>query len=258
MLRQYNSLKGYRLGATDGEIGKVEDLYLEDEKWTVRYLVADTGYWLPDRLVLLSPHAVRQVDDNEQVVHMALTRGQIEASPPITADEPVSRQFEREYYKYYGWPVYWTGPALWGPGPYPLYYAPLEGGSPVEEQDQPANPHLRSAKEISGYHLQATDGELGHIADLIIDDANWAVRYLIADTGNWFPGKKVLIAPPWISQVSWERSAVAVDLPQAAIKQAPEYDHASAITREYEVALFKHYSRPGYWDDVERRRANAA
>jgi uncharacterized protein YrrD len=261
MFRHCNQLNGYRLGATDGEIGKVEDFYFDDQNWTVRYLVADTGYWLPDRLVLISPHALRQADDREKVLHVELTRKQIEDSPPITADQPVSRQYEREYYKYYGWPVYWTGPALWGPGPYPLYYAPLETHHQSDPRDaeDPGDPHLRSVKEITGYHLQAQDGEVGQVTDFVVEEANWAVRYLVADTGTWLPGKKVLIAPPWISSVSWDRSAVLVDLPREAIRNAPDYDSHSALTRAYEIDLFKHYSREGYWqgEPQEPQRSRA-
>ena len=254
MFRLCNKLKGYRLGATDGEIGKVEDFYFNDQDWTVRYLVADTGYWLPDRLVLISPHALGQVDDKENVLHVQLTRGQVEESPPITADQPLSRQYEREYYNYYGWPAYWTGPALWGPFPYPIYYAPLPAGagpSPLEPGDDSVDPHLRSVKEITGYHIQARDGEIGHVDDVVLEDKSWVIRYLVVDTGKWLPGKKVLVAPPWIEDVSWERSAVATDLPQAGIKSAPEYDPDSPIARDYEISLFKHYSRQGYWSGQE-------
>jgi uncharacterized protein YrrD len=251
MLHSCKQLRGHRLGATDGEIGKVDDLYFDDQSWTVRYLVADTGYWLPDRLVLISPHAVRQIDDEGAVVEVALTRDQVADSPPITADQPVSRQFEREYYKYYGWPVYWTGPAVWGPGPHPLYYAPLPDVSAAPAEVEPGDPHLRSVNEVAGYHIAAHDGEIGHVDDVIMDEPSWAIRYFVIDTGHWWPGKKVLIAPPWIQSVSWERSTVAVDLPRASIQAAPEYDPASPIARDYEISLFKHYSRQGYWGEPD-------
>jgi hypothetical protein len=253
MFRNWTQLKGCRLGARDGEIGKVADLLFEDQNWTVRYLVADTGFWLADRLVLLSPHALREFDDREKVLHVELTRQQIEESPPITADQPVSRQFEADYYNYYGWPVYWAGPALWGPGPYPLYYAPL----PSENSSAPASPilsgdpHLRSAREIVGYQIHAQDGDIGHVDDFVIEDRSWVVRYLAIDTGSWLPGKKVLIAPPWITRVSWERSTISADLPQRSVQQAPEYDKGSPLTRDYEIRLFQHYSRAGYWEDQQ-------
>lgn len=248
MLRNCGKLKGRRLGAVDGEIGKIQDFYFDDQHWTVRYLVADTGYWLPDRLVLISPHAVRFVAEEENQVKVQLTREQIENSPPITADQPVSRQYERDYYQYYGWPLYWTGPALWGPGPDPLYFAPLP--SQTDEQAaaaHPGDPHLRSVQELIAYHIRALDGEIGHVEDAIVDDKNWMIRYFVVDTRNWLPGKRVLIAPPWIQGISWEESVVSVDLPRAQIQQAPEYDSGQPVSRSYEVELFKHYSRAAYW-----------
>ena len=250
MFRECKNLRGCRLGAVDGEIGKVHDFYFDDRHWTVRYLVADTGYWLPDRLVLISPHALGRVDDREKVLGVNLTRQQIEDSPSITADQPVSRQYEREFYKYYGWPVYWTGPALWGPGPHPLSYAPPVTEPTHVELEAAAeggDPHLRSVKEVTGYGIQARDGEIGSVTDLILEEANWAIRYFVIDTGKWLPGKHVLIAPQWIESFSWDRSTVAVDLPRQSIKQAPEYNPDTPLTREYEVSLFKHYSREGYW-----------
>jgi hypothetical protein len=249
MFRQCSKLRGRRLRATDGEIGKLHDFYFDDTHWTVRYVVADTGYWLPDRLVLLSPHAIRNVDQDSAVV-VDLTRKQIEDSPPITADQPVSRQYERDYYRYYGWPVYWTGPALWGPGPYPLYYAPVHGeaepgpSAPLERGD----PHLRSVLEIAGYRIHARDGDIGHLEDFVLDDRTWAIRYLVIDTRNWLPGKRVLVAPPWIENVSWAQAKVYVDLSRDAIQTAPAYDQEAEITRAYEIRLFQHYSRQGYWE----------
>jgi len=254
-----SSLKGFRLGATDGEIGKVEDFYFDDQHWTVRYLVADTGYWLPDRLVLVSPHALRRVDEREKLVHVDLSREQIEDSPPITADQPLSRQYERAYYRYYGWPVYWTGPGLWGPGPYP-FYPPLQASTllPTDEPTESGDPHLRSTKEVIGYRIQARDGAIGHVEDFVVDDRDWAIRYLVADTGHWLASRRVLLAPQWIESVSWEHSAVDVDLPRASIEHAPVYDAEAGVTRAYEISLFKHYSREGYWQADADDRETAA
>ena len=104
---------------------------------------------------------------------------------------------------------------------------------------------------MSGYHIQAADGEIGHIEDFIIDDETWAIRYLIIDTRNWWPGKKVLIAPQWIERVSWSESVAIVNLSREIIKQAPEYTEESQLTRDYETTLYRHYNRQGYWVDDE-------
>lgn len=250
MLRRYTEFRNHRLGAKDGEIGRLHDLYFEDNTWAVRYLVADTSYWLPGRLVLLSPFAFESFDDEEKVIRMNLTKQQIESSPPIAAAEPVSRRYERDYYKYYGWPVYWAGPALWGPGPYPLYNAPVIPAHPEEPppDNNDVDPHLRSALEVLGYHIRARDGEIGHVEDYIVSDQTWTIPYVVVDTRNWLPGKKVLISPRWIENIDWDRSQVAIPLLKEAIETAPEYDHSKEITREYEERLHEHYDLQGYWN----------
>jgi hypothetical protein len=102
---------------------------------------------------------------------------------------------------------------------------------------------------VSGYHIQAADGEIGHVEDFIIDDETWTIRYLRINTLNWWPGKKVLISPLWIQRVSWAESKVFVNLSREAIKKSPEYTEDFLLTRDYETALHQHYSRRGYWLD---------
>jgi uncharacterized protein YrrD len=249
MLRPIKSVEGFKLSSQDGEIGRIKEFYFDDQQWVVRYLVADTGTWLSGRQVLISPYSLKGFNDDDKTIKVDLTREQIEKSPSIESDKPVSRQYEIEYYKYYGWPMYWYGPAVWGPGPYPAYYG--HGGGPVEEQprkvDEEGDPHLRSTRALSGYHIRARDEEIGHVDDFILDDENWAIRYLVVDTRNWLPGKEVLIAPQWVQNISWQESSVSVDLARETIRQAPEYKPRHPITRDYEEKLFNYYSREKYW-----------
>ncbi|MEW6161017.1 MAG: PRC-barrel domain-containing protein [Verrucomicrobiota bacterium] len=246
MMRNAKDLKNFKLGALDGDIGRVKDFYFDDAKWVVRYLVADTGTWLPERQVLISPWSLQRVDESSKLLHVSLTRDQIEKSPGVETEKPVSRQFEIEYYRYYGWPYYWTGPALWGVEAYPYFGYGI--GPVLEEPRRDAgDPHLRSTHEVTGYHIHARDGEIGHVEDFVIDDMNWAIRYLAVDTRNWWPGKKVLLAPQWIDAISWEKSMVEVHLPRSVIQGAPEFDMDKPISREYEQALWRYYDREGYW-----------
>ncbi|HWH72064.1 MAG TPA: PRC-barrel domain-containing protein [Candidatus Sulfotelmatobacter sp.] len=249
MLRQTKELLGYRLGARDGEIGHIKDLYFDDQTWTVRYLVADTGNWLPHRKVLISPIAVTGLQTTpHKVVAVNLTRQQIEESPSIETHKPVSRQYEAEYLQYYGWPYYWPGPLLWGPLDYPgPYVAPTAPPPPPPRPAESEDSHLRSIKEVTGYHLQALDQAFGHVEQFILEDENWAIRYLVADTRNWWPGKHVLLAPQWLSWVSWSELRVYVDFDRATVQRAPEYNPAVPITREFEEQLFAHYNREPYW-----------
>jgi uncharacterized protein YrrD len=272
MLSKAKVLKGYRLSSRDGEIGMVKEFYFDDQHWTIRYLVADTGNWLTTRQVLISPYALLTVSREEQHIGIDLTRKQIEDSPSLDSDKPVSRQFEAAYYGYFGWPAYWGGPYTWGASSYPYITRdagqeqestqmgtpyglgasatvfPLPGPAAESAQDENTwDAHLRSTHDASGHHIQATDGEIGHVEDFVIDDETWEVRYLVIGTRNWWPGKRVLISPEWIERVSWREKAVFVNLSREAIKQSPEYTEDALLTRDYETKLHGHYSRQGYW-----------
>jgi uncharacterized protein YrrD len=247
MLSKAKTLKGYKLESRDGEIGKVKEFYFDDRHWTIRYLVADTGNWLTDRQVLISPYALLAVIREKQHISIDLTKKQIEDSPPLNSDKPVSRQYEEAYYGYYGWPMYWGGPYMWGS--YPYIVRDREKWKESNQGGKAWDPHLRSTHDVSGHHIQAADGEIGHVEDFIIDDETWAIRYLIIDTRNGWPGKKVLISTRWIERVSWSELKVFVNLSRETIKQSPEYTEESLLTRDYESGLHRHYNRQGYWVD---------
>jgi hypothetical protein len=246
MLHKVSTLNGYALHSRDGEMGHAREFYFDDRHWTVRYLVADTGTWLTGRQVLISPYALGSAIEKDKNIAIALTKKQIEESPSLDTDKPVSRQFEESYYGYYGWPPYWSGDASWGAYPYPMRDTGQWVNAPQGEKAWDA--HLRSTGAVSGYHVQATDGEIGHVVDFVVDDETWAIRYLVIDTRNWWPGKKVLLSPQWIERVSWPESKVFVNLPREAIKKSPEYTDESLVTRDYESGLHRHYGRPEYWD----------
>ena len=227
MLSKAKTLKGYKLNSLDGEIGEVKEFYFDDQHWTIRYLVA----------------AIKE----EQHIAINLTKKQIEDSPSLNSDKPVSRQFEEDYYGYYGWPMYWDGPYVWGSSPFVV--RDREKWKKSIQGEKAWDLHLRSTHDVSGHHIQAADGEIGHVEDFIIDDETWAIRYLIIDTRNWWPGKKVLVSPQWIERVSWSESKVFVNLSRETIKQSPEYTEESLLTRDYEIGLHGHYNRKGYWID---------
>jgi sporulation protein YlmC with PRC-barrel domain len=255
MLNKAQTLKGYKLHSLDGEIGKIKEFYFDDHYWTIRYLVADTGNWLTGTQVLISPYALAAVNKKEQYISIDLTKKQIEDSPSLNTDKPVSRQFEESYYEYYGWPLYWGGPFMWGYYPsYPYIERDREKWREPTQGENAWDPHLRSTQDVSGHHIQATDGYIGHVEDFIIDDETWAIRYLIVATQNWWPGKKVLVSPQWIERVSWSESTVFVNLTRDAIRQSPEYTEESLLTRDYETGLHRHYDRQAYW--IEDPAAN--
>ena len=248
MLRSSKDLQGYTIAASDGDVGRVHDFYFDDERWTVRYLVVDTGTWLPGRKVPISPVALGEADWYGQRLSVNLTKEQVKDSPDIDLDKPISRQYEVDYFNYYGWPYYWAGVGAWAGWAYPglLATAPRSQAAPVAVEER-GDPHLRSVWEVTGYHIQATDEEIGHVEDFIVDDETWEMRYLVVDTSNWWFGKKVLVAPRWITTVSWPERKVFVDLTRDQVKDAPEWDPDAPVNREYEERLYDYYGRPAYW-----------
>ena len=265
MLHDLKKLENYKISATDGEIGQVNDFYFDDDKWTVRYLVVEAGTWLSSRKVLISPISVQKPDSIARTLPVSITKAQVQASPDIDTDKPVSRQFEEQYLGYYGYPAYWDGGGMWGEGLYPYAMAPGYAGYGADKQERERelqthlasererhrndDPHLRSCNEVIGYHIHATDGEIGHVAGFVLDDQTWAIRYLIIDTSNWWLGHKVLVAPHWITEVRWSDRTVEVDLSRELLKNAPVYDANAELTRDQELSLYRHYGRRGYWGD---------
>jgi len=254
MLRSTEKLGGFTILATDGEIGKIDEFYFDDETWTVRYLVVETGKWLFGRKVLLSPTVMGQVNWNSETLSVSLTKEQVEKSPDIDTDKPVSRQQEIELSVHYGWLPYWTHstPTGGAPSGIPVATPKPEAQTTLEKEktalkEAQQDAHLRSTKEVTGYHIQASDGGIGHVEDFMVDEEVWVIRYMIVDTRNWLPGKKVLVSPQWIEGVTWSEKAVRVDLSQEALKNSPEYDPKVPIDRAYENTLYKYYGRTGYW-----------
>lgn len=242
MLRSVKDLIGYKILARDGQIGDVEDFYFDDHLWIIRYITVNTGNWLPGRLVLISPVDAGVPDWSGHVFPVRLSREAVKNSPSELKDKPVSRRYETELHKYYGWPVYW-GPSATGAIPGPIS-AP-ESAAAVEE-DQ-GDPNLRSAKEVIGYHIQAVDGEIGHAQDFIADTETWTIRYVVVDTRNILPGRKVLIAPEWITSMRWDERKVHVDADSRRIRESPTFDPSTPVNREYEARLYDYYGRPAYW-----------
>ncbi len=248
MLRTARQVKGYTLGARDGEIGRAKDFYFDDQNWAVRYLVADTNKWLPGRQVLLSPFALRGFRDTEKLLNVDLTRDQIKASPSIDEDMPITRQYEVHYHQYYNWPFYWQGGGLWGPDAYPLAPVTMPAPETTATPKPTGDPHLQSTEATTGYRIHAHDGDIGHLEDFLIDDQEWRIRYLEINTGHWWAGRKILVSPEWISAIDWQQSSVRVDLDRETIKGAPEYEPGKPVDREYEARLHEYYQRAPYWN----------
>lgn len=232
MLQSLEKLYGCKLGASDGEIGHVKDFYFDDRSWAVRYLVANTGTWLPGRQVLISPHSIGRLHVAGNVISVNLSRKQIEDSPPIETHKPVSRQYEEAYYRFYGWPYYWQGDGLWGSSGIPILELPAKPftGAPIDVNDvQPesSDPHLRSAKAVNGYHLETSDGIIGHVCDFMVNIQSWAIEELVIKTGRRLTGKEVQITTTLVDRISYEDSTVFVKMTGDAVEQSPTHQLVS-------------------------------
>jgi len=248
MIRSINELRQYDIAAKDGDLGDVHDVFFDDQAWQVRYLVVATGNWLPGgRRVLISPEAVEGVDGSDEKVALGLSKQEIRESPGIGDDAPVSRQNEIALADHFRWPRYWEQfPS--GAGMLPLIpHLQRQPGEavptpPEEERGVPhGDPNLRSASEVNGYHVAARDGDIGHVDDFLIDDSDWSLRFLVIDTRNWLPGRKVLVAPAWARGIDWSDEKLLVDADKETIKKAPEYQPGMEIDPGLERRIFEHY-----------------
>ena len=264
MLNAISSLTGFEIKATDGTLGTVSDFLFDDSTWKVRWMVVDTGRWLTGRKVLVHPSAVIAAEYGARELRVGLTKAQVEDSPDIRQDSPVSQQMQSNLYNYYGGDPLWGGGMFGGaydgsmygggmgaiasPLSAPAYFGTAavkeaeRGDADIDQRD----PHLRSIAEVSGYHVHASDGDIGHIQDFLIDNVSWGVRYLIVDTSNWWVGQHVLISPYAVKSVDWSERHVRLDLTREKIKSSPSWNPDDTINGEFERRLHNHYDWPGY------------
>ncbi|WP_204263017.1 PRC-barrel domain-containing protein [Methylobacterium sp. BTF04] len=254
MLRHASVIEGYGINATDGPIGTIVDFLFDDITWLVRWLVVDTGAFLPGRKVLLPPSALSHVNHMGGELAVSITKQTVKDSPDIRTDQPVSRVMETNLYDFYGWSPYWSTGFYMGGYGYPLGTGFLGAGLGFHagnvndrkisgEGVVQGDRHLRSITEVTGYHIHARDGEIGHVADFLMEDGDWSVHYLVVDTKNWWPAKKVLISPRSIKRTDWSSRMVYLDVLRQQVKDSPAYDGTVAVDRAYEYAFHGYYDR---------------
>jgi len=252
MLIVGSALKGYAIQASDGQIGTVKTLLFDDTTWKIRWLVIDTGTWLSGRRVLVHASAIGDPDHQGKTLPARLTKAQVEASPDIGQDQPVTMQMQNQLHSYYGCDPYW-GPNFYGSvglgvGPDLAFNRggiyPREAAVQIGSDD--GDPHLRDLAALCGYHIHATDGVIGHLENFLLDDADWVIRYLIVDTRNWWPGAHVLIAPFAVKDIDWSDQEVRLNLRRDQVKTSPKWDPADIVEHGYERQLHSHYGWPGF------------
>jgi hypothetical protein len=211
VLHLAGKIRGAPVIATDGEIGSVEDFFFEEDRWTVRYLFVDTGRWLSGKRVVISPMSVAGAWSRAGV-QVSLTRDQVWHSPQIE-DHALTRASEADVLKYYGYPIYWGAAGVWGAFENPAALV----AQPTAPPRQPDGPvidldahHLRSTRRSTGYHLHASDGEIGHVDDFLIGEESWRIRYLLVDTSNWIGGRSVVVLTEAVTRIDRDRGTLHV------------------------------------------------
>lgn len=238
MLQDLRELIGCKIGATDGEIGHVKDFYFDDRSWMVRYMVVDTGTWMTGRQVLLSPEAFGlrafgKSPDDPKVLRVTMSRQKIEDSPSIDEHKPVSLQQETAYYQHYGWPMYRSAESMSGVGAaFPIMLTPVDvkAATPVMEFTK-NDVHLRSMREVTGYALGASDGDIGKVAGFLVEagDGAWRIREMAVETGHWYAGKEIFVTTSRIVRISHDTSTVEVALTRQDIEETAANDLAQAV-----------------------------
>lgn len=225
MLRHTKDIQGFKLSCINGELGKIKDIYFDDFLWVIRYMVVDTGRWLPRRTVLISPESLGEINEYEKKIEVKLTKEIVEKSPAIFPDQPLLRKEELALSGYYSWSSYWETITL--------------------ETDDVLR--LQSVKEVSGYTIEAIDGEVGSITNFIIDDNDWSVKYMVVDPNKIIPGRKVLLALDWIEQIDEQNKKIIVNVRKDLIESAPEYNPETPVNRTVETELFDYYKKEHTW-----------
>lgn len=239
MLLRAHELEHYSLQAADGELGSVNRLYIEQATWVARYLVVGTGLMELGQEVLVSMYAVRQVDHDAKRITVSLTKEQILNAPPAVLDLPLSRTYEREYLQFYGWPAYWeqAGGTIGGRVDTP---AEVLARVPAEAETI----QLMNSDDLAACRVQAIDGEVGDLDDILLDTDDWRVPFLEMDVGHWWAGRKVLIPTDWITGMDWNDMRIDVGLRIGQIQSAPEYRSDTPIDAAYDGQLRAHYGEP--------------
>lgn len=230
MLRSANEMTGYTIHAEDGDFGSVKDFYLDDRHWKIRYMVADAGSWFSKKLVLVSTAAfLESPDPDSRIFPVNLTKQLVKSCPDIEYDLPVSRQNELEMVNYYRWPAYWTA--------FPQGMVETIKSGQAESESAEEQSHLRSVRELTGYHIEAKDGDIGHVADFLLDDGDWSLSFAVVKLSNWLPSEKTVIPVSLIQNISWADGKIRFDLQKEDIQKSPEYDESAPVFSNSEFSL---------------------
>ncbi len=253
MLRSLKEIIGYTLQETDDVIGSCKDFLFDDVQWNIRYMVADTGTWLAQHKVLITPNALGSPDWQSELIPVSQTRNEIENCPPLDSHAPVSRAYEETYHEHFGLPFYWIGAdfteGMIAKGGIIQPVADLpEEDAPTETEGNNEDIHLRSSQEIMSYGVMARDQQAGRIDDIIIDDSNWEIKHFVVNTGAVLPDKLVLVEPNEVTLIDWSNQQVSIDMSANILQERESFDPDEPVNRQQEVRLYDYYGRPKGWE----------
>ena len=241
-------LTPFSIHALDDKVGGIRDILFDDETFTVRYLVADTNTWLPlSRKVVISPISVKQLDEDSESVHINMTVDTLKNSPSIDEHKPVSREYEENLFKYFGYGYYWIGPGAWGEFAHPNELVELQRAEESEtETPKKSTNHLRAVGEVGGYEVATTTDNVGHISNFVIDTESWKIIMLVVDTNNWLPGGKHLaLLPSDIESIDWAAHSVVVNLSHDELVDRPEVESEKISEEGYVPMLCEQLNKNG-------------
>ena len=251
MFCNLNNLLKFKIVTKEGAMGHVHDIFFDDHAWKVRYFVDSVGSWFHERQVLVAPVNIREVDWENHELKVDLTKEQVGECPEISQHKPICLQKREALDRFYTWP---DTPMIWDSGipntsiiTPPVSYEQRNEKTETVQVSEGDEPNLRSVREVEKYHIEATDGAIGHLENFLVEEDGLDIRYLVVNTHNWTPGRKVLIAPQWIRRISWDDSRIYVGYDQEHIRTSPEFDPTSSLIRQDEKRLYDYYQRPYYW-----------
>jgi hypothetical protein len=229
-----NHLLGFSLWATDGEVGRIEEIYFDDRNWAIRYLVVKTGHWLTGRKVLVSPQAFDRSRWNDETFPVNLTKEQILHSPDVDTDRPLSSKHTATINKYYLWQTFIDD------GFYAPAHCDVPDSSEAVKGVDPSDDHfhLKSTRQIKRFHIHATDGEIGYVGDFIVSDEDWKMGYLVVVAKHLFGDQKILISIRDIKEIKWANSNIYLDISVRAVEQSRIFDGSTFSDRDIMNAYF--------------------
>ncbi len=237
---------GYKAHASDKEVGKVRDFLFDDHLWTVRYVVVETGKWLHEKEVLISPSKLGEPDWGKMTIPLMCASSEVEKAPGIYDDLPVSMREKIDLSRYEIWSPSWP---LFGTAVTGVPISPVHSGTKTEKEDDPivGDPHLRSVHEVAGYKVVTSEGESARVEDFIVETGAWVIRYFVIELYPQYTEKRVLVSPEWVEDINWGEASVHLDLDRQTLIESPDFDPEAPINKVYEAKVYDFYGRPKYW-----------